>query len=230
MATLSQPTLTILLGEVRVMLNQTSSTNSTWTDSELTQYLNEGLRRYFAEVIQNAEGEFTAQVDLNLVLNTDTVALPSDFFKCERLMKKVSNGYEILHYRNHFDEGYSTTGGTSGDNFLPYYFFRDNNLVLRPIPNFSETSGLRLEYIQFPENLVSGSDTLDLGMTAAFRDLLIMYAVWKSKVKESLVNGVNTAELAKTNLSDLYTSFKEAITPRSFSPTAIKPFNPEWDI
>lgn len=227
MATLSAPTLTTLLGEVRLLLNQTSATNSNWTDAELTQYINEAIRRYFAEVVQVNEGQFSAQTDLNIVTDTDTISLPADFFKVIRLYKKVSQGYEILSYRNHFDEGYSTQGGTSSNNYAPYYYFRDNSLVLRPIPNFSETAGLRLEYIQFPEVLVSGSDTMDVGISAAFRDLVVMYAVWKAKLKESLVNGVDTSALAKASVADMYQAFREAMTPRSENPTAIKPFVPE---
>lgn len=230
MATLSQPTLSTLISEVRVLLNQTTSTNSTWSDSELTQYINEGLRRFFTELLQNGEGQFGAETDLNIVANTDTVALPSDCFKVMRLFKKVTDGYEILYYRNHFDEGYSTQGGTNANNFLPSYYFRDNNLVLRPTPNFSETAGLRIEYIQFPEVLVNTSDSMEISVSPVFRDLIIMYAVWKAKLRESLVNGVDTSALAKNNLQDLYATFKESVINRSYAPTAIKPWNPEdWD-
>lgn len=229
MSVLSAPTLTVLLASTRTLLNQTSSTNSFWTDAELTSYLNEAVRRYFTEIVQYAEGQFTTTTDLNIANNTETVALPSDCFKVLRLWKKLTNGYEILFYRNKFDEGYSTQGGTSSELYIPCYYFRGVSLVLRPTPNFAETAGLKLEYIQFPDELATGADTLSTSVAAVFKDLIVMYAVWKAKLKESLVNGSNTYVPAADNLKDLYQTFKESITPRADSPTAIKPWTPEFD-
>jgi hypothetical protein len=57
--------------------------------------------------------------------------------------------------------------------------------------------------------------------------VIIMYAVWKAKLKESLTNGTDTSALAKSNLNDLFTSMKETVQGRSENPTAIIPFNPE---
>jgi len=227
MATLSAPTIEELLVEVRDMLSQPSATNSTWSDESLANYLNEGVRRAFTEIIQTGEGQFTAAVSLNLVAGSETVALPTDCFKVKCLYRKVANGYEMLSYRNNLTEGYSTTGGESGPSYSPDYSFRGNSLFLRPVPNFNETAGLRLEYIQFPETMLSGGDSLTSQMSPIFRDLIIMYAVYKAKVKESLTNGTDTSTLARENLNDLFTSLREIIAHRSANPTAIIPFNPE---
>lgn len=227
MATLSSPTIEDLIVNVRNMLNQPDPANSFWSDDELTAYLNEAVRRYFVEVVQHFEGQFTTTTDLNITTDTETISLPSDFFEMKALYKKVTNGYEMLHYRNQLTGGYSTQGGTAANAYFPSYYLRGNNLVLRPVPNFSETSGLKLEYVQFPETLVTGGDTLTAQISPVFRDLIEAYAVWKAKVKESLVNGSNTAALALQNLNDLFLAFKESIGQRSASPTAIRPFNPE---
>lgn len=227
MATLSSPTIEDLIQNVRNMLSQPSSTNSNWSDEELTVYLNEAVRRYFAEVVQKMEGQFTAVEDLDLTAGSATVTLPSDFFSIKQVWRKVSGGYEPLHYRNNLNEGVDTTGASGGANFRPDYYLRGNSLVLSQIPNFSEADGLRLEYVQFPETLVTGGDSLTAQVSPVFRDLIEAYAVYKAKLKESLTSGTNTTGPALQNLNDLFTAFKEAVPNRSASPAAIIPFNPE---
>lgn len=209
------------------MLSQPSATNSTWSDEELATYLNEAVRRYFAEVVMHLEGQFTTVADLDITANTNTIALPSDFFKLKQAWRAVSGGYEPLHYRNNLTEGMNTTGSGGGDNFRPDYYLRGNSLVLSEMPNFSETSGIRIEYVQFPETLVTGGDSLTAQVSPVFKDLIIAYCVYKAKLKESLTNGTNTTAMALQNLNDLFTAFKELIPNRSGSPAAIKPFNPE---
>lgn len=227
MATLTQPTIEDLIGEARNLLGQPSSTNSTWSDEEIASYANEAVRRYYAEVVLHSEGQFTAESDLDLVANQDYVTLPTDFYEIKGVWKKVSGGYAPLHYRNNLTEGYSTDETQSGESYRPYYYFRGNKLILRPGPSAAETAGIRIEYIQFPESMLSGGDSLTNQVSAVFRDLIVMYIVYKAKLKESLSNGMNTYGPARENLNDLYSAFQQAIPGRSHNPTAIKPFNPE---
>lgn len=227
MATLSSPTIEELIIDTRNLLNQPNASNSFWTDEELTSYLNEGARRYFMEAVQHAEGEFTTTANLDITSDSETIALPADCFKVKQLLRKVNNGYEPLFYRNNLTEGVLTQNGGTGALYTPAYHFRGNSLVLEPTPNFSETAALRLEYIQFPTTLVGGGDTLSAQISPVFRDLIVMYTVYKAKQKESLVSGTNTYAAALENLNDLFTAFKEVLQGRSLSPTAIIPFNPE---
>lgn len=227
MALLSSPTADELIVEARNMLNQPDSTNSVWSDEELLVYLNEAIRRYFSEVVQKAEGQFTTEDDLNLVAGVSAVNLPSDCFSVKVVNRKVSGGYVPLAYSNNFTEGYATTGAATGDSYMPVYSFQKNQLILRPAPSASETDALRVEYVQFPESLITGSDSVSASVSPVFRDLLSMYMVYKAKLKESLVNGVNVHSMAEDNLKDLYNAFKEAIDGRSKYPSFIQPFDPE---
>jgi hypothetical protein len=227
MATLSAPTLESLLANVRLLLRQSDADNSSWTDAELTGYINEGIRRYFSEVVNTGEGQFAARTTLNTTSGQETVSLPSDCFSVRALYRTVSGGYEALPYRNNLNEGYSTTGEAGGDSYLPYYYLRANNLVLRPVPNFTQSDAFVLEYIAFPETLVSTSDTMTTGVSPVFKDLIEAYAAYKAKLSESAVSGGTTYAPFKANVDDLYSAFKESITQRSFYPTAVKPFNPE---
>lgn len=227
MGTLVSPTLQALITSARNLLNQPDPNNSFWSDEELSSYANEGVRVYFAELVNMNEGHFTTQTDLDITNASELVTTPSDFLEVRALYKKVNNGYIILPYRNNLTEGYSTEGGTNSETYLPYYYFRGNNLVLRPVPQFSETGGLRLEYIQFPDTLVNGGDALTSQISPVFKQIVEMYIVYKAKVKESLVLGADTTSIAAQNLSELTKQFKDVIAIRSKNPTAVIPFNPE---
>lgn len=229
MSILASPTLQNLLTNVRTLLNQKDPLNSFWSDYELTQYLNEGVRIYFAECAVHNEGYFTTQSDLNIVANSETVALPTDCFQVKNVWKKVTNGFIILPYRNTVTDGYLTQGGTNSEAYLPYYYFQGNNLVFRPTPNFSETAGIRIEYIQFPDQMIWGGDSLTSQVSPVFKQLIEIYAVYKAKLKESMVNGGNMHTIPKQNLDELYSIFRDTIEKRSKNPTFVVPFNPETE-
>lgn len=227
MATLTSPSLGKLISNVRNFLSSPNPSNSQWTDAELTEYLNEAVRLYASELIHTNDGQFLTRTTLNIVADTETIALPTDCFVVKCIRKKVANGYVILDYRNDVDSSYSTQGGTSSESFFPSYSFRGNNIVLRPTPNFAETAGIEIEYIQSPDVMVAATDTLTAQVTPIFKNLIEMYAVYKSKLKESLVNGIVMHKVPEDNLNALYASFREALSRRSMSPTYITPFDPE---
>jgi len=224
---LSSGTLGSYITAVRDLLNQPDAANSFWSDQELTRYLNEAIRLYFLEVTNNNEGFWTKTADLNLVSGTETVALPTDCYQVKAVYMQVNQGYVVLPYRNAISESYSTQGGTDSNTYFPSYFFRDSSLVLRPTPAYSATGTLRVEYIYFPDVLMQSGDTMSNNMMPIFRQVIEMYAVYKAKMKESLVNGVNTAQLAKENLGDAYTQFKAVVQSRSKYPQFVKPWSAE---
>lgn len=226
MATLSQPTLTELLAEARIVLGQTDDTNSNWSNTELTQYVNEAIRRYYQIIVQNAEGQFNKVTTLNITANQETITLPSDFFEIFTLKKVDQNDRIILNYRPRTDESHRVDGGTSSTLYLPYYYLRGNDIVLRPVPQFSETGALELEYVSFPETMVNGGDAMTSGISAIFRDTVVTYVVWKAKLAESLRgNGIQTYAPAERLLNDHVRALRDVVRERSYSPTAIKPFN-----
>lgn len=226
MALLTSPAAADLLVNVRNMLNQPDATSSFWTDDELMVYINEGIRRYFTEVVQHANGEFNTTAVLNIVSGAELVALPQDFFQVRACYRKVTNGYQIMQFKNNLTDGY-TTDGSGGQWYVPYYYLRDNSLVLRPVPNFNETGALLLEYVYFPDTILTGGDTLTADVSPVFRDMIETYAVYKAKVKESSVNGTNTTGVIKDNLNDLYTSFRDCMSKRAINPTFVQAYNPE---
>lgn len=232
MATLTSPTLGKLLTNVRNLLGQPNASNSTWTDLELTEYINEAVRIYFAEVVKNYEGYFTVTTDpnsnLGYVSGTDTVALPTDCFQVRAVYIKRNQGWSILEYHNDLTHGYWTgTGNGDPNTYSPYYFFQGNNLVLRPVPNATYPGVLKLDYIQLPDQMINGGDQLTNQVSPIFKQLLEMYAVYKAKLKQSMVSGVDLTAIPKANLNEIYGNFKNTIMPRSAYPIYTEPFNPE---
>lgn len=226
MATLQNPTLSRLIIEVRNMLNQPSASNSFWTDAELTGYLNDAVAMYFHEVSERSEGQFEKVVDLDVVANTETIDLPTDFFEMKTLFRKTNGTYFILTYRNNLTENYTTEPTSNSSTWLPTYYFRDNQIVVHPQPDFNETAALRMEYTYLPDTMVYGGDTLSAGISPIFKELIVLYAVYKAKVKESLTIGNVTYTAVQQLLDATYIRFKDTVGLRSKNPTFVLPFNP----
>jgi len=232
MATLTAPSLGKLISNVRNLLGQPNPVNSTWTDTELTEYLNEAVRMYFSEVVKNSEGYFTTSTDpsnnLSYTADNELVALPSDCFEVKAAYIQRSNGWEIMEYRNDITNGFLTNTGSGGTNtYSPAYNFRGNNLVLHPTPNLNGANQIRLDYIQFPDQMINGGDTLSNQISPVFKQLIEMYAVYKAKLKQSMVNGTDLTALPAANLAQIYAQFKNTINKRSEYPEFVVPFNPE---
>lgn len=227
MATLSQPTLDRLILEARIFLNQPDSTNSFWSDQELTIYANDAIRQYFLTLTKYAEGQFDpTPVQLNLVAGVETVAMPSDFFQVRAIYRVTNNGNQVMHYNNNLTEGYYSSTGAQGDAYVPSYYFRGNSIVLRPIPTANETAGLLLEYTAFPDTIITGQDAMTSGISPIFKELVVKYMCYQAKLKESSVMGGNTYAAVERHLADLYNIFKETVGGRSKYPQFTVPFNP----
>lgn len=225
--TTASPVLQALISDVRDLLNQPDPNNSFWTDRELTKYINEGIRTYFSELVQLNEGYYIKSVPRDITSGQEEVTMPADFFAVRSLYKKINDGYVMLSYQNNLTSGFSSIAGNGSLTYFPSYYFRNNKIVLRDPPTFSETSGLLLEYIYLPDSLINGGDALDSNVSPVFKQVIEMYAVYKAKMKESLVNGVRVHDVAAENFTALHQQFKETIKNRSKNPTYVIPFDPE---
>lgn len=227
MAAIVTPTLESLVRDARVLLNQPKAENSRFSDAELTKYANQAVKQVFGIVNKVSEGQFDKTTTLNIVNAVETVALPSDCFAIKALYKVQNQVNRRLEYRSNimmdYDNSSSNTGSTT---YEPYYYLRVNNIVLRPIPGFSETASLVLEYTAYPSILQFGGDSLDSGVSPLFEELITTYIVFKCKLKDDLAGGGNSRQAAKEHLSDLYNNFKDQLSERSKAPQYITVFEP----
>lgn len=227
MATLVAPTLEKLVREARVLLRQPRAENSRFTDAELIGYANDALQQVFLTVNEAGEGQFDKTSTLNIVNATETVALPVDCFSIKALYKLQGTVWRRLEYRQNimmdFDVNATNSGSTT---YEPYYYLRGNSLVLRPIPGFSETGSLKIEYTAYPAVLVMGADNLDAGLSPLFKELIVMYIVAKAKLADDLNGGGQGYALAASHRDDLFRQFKHQLMERSKAPQYITVFEP----
>lgn len=209
------------------MLNQPKPENSRFTDAELTGYANDALQQIFLTVNEAGEGQFDKIINLDILSNTETVSLPVDCFAVKALYKKQGTINRRLEYHQNIINDYDNTASNSGSSsYEPYYYFRGNSLVLRPIPGFSETGGLVLEYTAYPQVLVYGSDNLDSGMSPLFKELIVMYVVFKAKLKDDLSGNGQGVSKAQQHRDDLFKQFRHQLMERSKAPQYVNTFEP----
>jgi hypothetical protein len=223
---LSAPTLQEVIQAVRDLLNQPDPNNSFWNDEELTRYINEAVRIHMAELADIDEGHFFTTTPLNIVSGVETIALPSDCFTTKSVYRVLNQRNILMSYNNMINDSYATGNSNSGESYLPEYYFRGNNLVLRQPPTFSETGGILIEYSQYPAQLLDSADLLSAQISVLFRQSIEMYGVYKAKLKESLANGIRVDEVAQENWSGLFKQFKDLSAKRSRKSTSVIPFDP----
>lgn len=227
MATIVTPTLESLVRDSRILLNQPKAENSRFSDAELTKYANQAVKQIFGIVNKMSEGQFDKTTTLNIASGVETVALPSDCFAIKAVYKVQGTVNRRLEYKNSIMLDYDNNSQNSGSTtYEPYYYLRVNNLVLRPIPGFSETAGLILEYTSYPSILQFGGDSVDSGVSPLFEELITTYIVYKCKLKDDLAGGGNSRQAAVEHMSDLYSNFKDQLSERSKAPQYISPFEP----
>ena len=126
------------------------NTSSFFKDTTLVRYFNQAQQELGRTVIQSFENYFVTESTINVSAGNDTYALPSTFIKMLRV-EDVRNSTAPLEiypislnekegYRFEFPQITSATGEPSR------YIIKGQSLMLRPIPNYSQQSGISLWY------------------------------------------------------------------------------------
>lgn len=227
MSAVVAPSLERIIRDARLLLRQQKAENSRFTDSELTGYANDAIQQIFLTVNEASEGQFDKTTTLSIVSGVETVALPADCFAIKVLYKVQGTVNRRLEYRQNILQDYDNNATNSGSTtYEPYYYLRANNLVLRPIPGFSETASLVLEYTGYPDVLVYGGDIMTSGISPLFKELIVSYVVAKAKLADDLSGGGSGYELANSRMVDLFHQFKHQLMERSKAPQYIQSWEP----
>lgn len=230
MAQVIAPNLERILRNVRALLNQPKAENSRFSDADLTIWANDAIQQIFLTVNEAGEGQFDTVTSpgLNVTNAVETVSLPIDCFAIKAVYWKQGTVMRRLEYRNSVTMDYDATSTNSGQTtYEPYYYFRGNSLVLRPIPGFTSTdSPLILEYTKFPTVLVYGGDTLDSGISPLFKELVESYVVAKAKFRDDLSGTGQGYALANSRMVDLFHQFRHQLLERSKAPQYTTPYEP----
>lgn len=193
------------------------------------------MQQIFLTVNEAGEGQFDKTTNLSITGGVDTIALPSDCFSVKAVFKVQGTIARRLEYHQNIVNDYDLSQSSQGSSsYEPYYYFRGNSLVLRPIPGATETTtqgvspsvGLIMEYTAYPSVLVYGSDTLDNGMSPLFKELIVSYIIAKAKFKDDLSGQGQGYALANSRMVDLFRQFRHQLMERSKAPQYINTFEP----
>lgn len=230
MAQVIAPNLERIIRNVRILLNQPKAENSRFSDAELIIWANDAIQQIFLTVNEAGEGQFDKITNpgLNATNAVETITLPVDCFAVKAAWWKQNTIMRRLEYKQNTTLDYDATSANSGQTtYEPYYYFRGNNIVLRPIPGFTSTDGpLIIEYTAYPSVLVYGSDTMDAGISPLFRELIESYVVSKAKFRDDLSGQGQGYELANGRMVDLFRQFKHQLMERSKAPQYTTPYEP----
>lgn len=180
-------TLSTLETSVRRLIQEEDTSNTNFTSAEITDYLNEGIRR-LATSLEWQLGVFTAST----VQDQSVYSLPAHVVSIIDVYMD-SKPLQIFDRTDlvRFNQGWLTEEASE-----PRYAYRaDRNLLgLFPKPSSTWSSKeLRIQVVKLPDTLVNGADTPDLHIT--FQDLLPFYAAFRCEMKGG--NNARAADFLK---------------------------------
>lgn len=170
-------TLAEMITETRSLINQTDSTNSQITNSQITGWLNEAYRAIITRLGAIPEETFA------LSTATGDIALDADILTLLRVRcyNPDNSSYEQLQIIGMDVLDNLDSGWASADAGTPKYFVRKNTFTgyLYPQPDTVHTSQvLNLDAIAFPANLSADSDTPSF-LPRNLHDLMPHFAGWR---------------------------------------------------
>lgn len=176
-------TLTQLITQVRANIDE--DTARFWTDAQITQWLNDGLR----DLGRRTETIQSYNTSLSAVAGTAKYNLPADVIRIHRV-EFVPTGQTTVYplQAATYEEMDSIWGiNQQSQSSYPMYYVlwgypggaATLQIQLFPIP--SQAGQIRLYYYRQPAALVSGSDVPEL--PGGWEDLLVHYAEYRAKRK-----------------------------------------------
>lgn len=189
-----------LKGMVRTYLNEPASvTDKFWTDAEIVQFINVGVRVVHNKIKTVSRGHFTTRATFSTVSGTEYYGLPANLKDLKMLTYQAADGSEKYIHRHEGPNPFvwaqglrvGTTTNLSGSQDGPSaYWVVGNQLRILPIPGSAMT--LRMYYEARITSLVNESDVPSFDED--YHDLAAKWAAIELKPK----NQDGTEELAST--------------------------------
>jgi len=178
------------------------------SNSELDNYINQGVRYIFAQMVQRFEDYFIIPGttvnggEFDTVSNQQLYSLPADMHKLVKVEMRDSNSdddrdYYRIKKANIANQDFSSRNTGSRYGFSSYqYYIAGSKVGMRPIPSGS-SSTVRLWYIPFVATLVEDTDVPEIPLI--YHDLISDYAAVKCLSKSG--EGIYKEKFAEMNLS-----------------------------
>ena len=175
--------LSDIRSQIYLLLRETSSTDSNFTDAQINSFINQSIRLMVPIIEQPRKFSSGTQV----VAGTATYTIPTDFVMLKTVYfgDKTITGDDLpLEFkteqwlRAHFPNWRDTSTGARG---RPKYIILldDDTFLLFPTPDATESATGKLltyDYLFIPTDLSSDSDTPDLPLP--YHDLIKFYACY----------------------------------------------------
>lgn len=207
----------LTLSDLRTVLNTILDDTGTtfWSDTERNEALNGAYRELYnhAVSLNDGQGPETTTATIDLVADTETVALPTDLYKLVQLYYKESTDeqYEWVgimpHQRHEWRHRFSRASKSLA------YYRRGSNLVLVPTPNYSSTGKLFVEYVPNPTDM-SGDSDVPTGIPASHRELIAYKAAKRLTEKQ----GIDLTASSEGTLKMLLAAFERDLESWNQSP------------
>lgn len=168
---------------VRRLIDEEDSSNSHFTDSEIYDYINQGLRYLGTDIewpLQSSEA--------TTVLNQATYELPDDFISLIDIYFNNSN----LAIIERADLPGLRNDWQNADAGTPLYAYKSDNKKVGLFPKPDATNAglaIQIQYIKVPADLAADSDTPDVHQ--AFCDCIPFYS---SALCEAKIGNIKKAE------------------------------------
>ena len=195
MAALVTQTFSDLQALTRTLLEDTGTT--LFSDDEVKRAINNAYAYLYNEGVRLSDGQGIActKLDIDVTADTDTISMPSDFYRCVSIAykegetsyiqwKPISGPIEIARWASTITR----------DSKLKGYYFRGNStLVMVPSPSWTGTA--EMHYIPNPVMLdVSSDEPL---FPKSHRELIAYEAFFRLIQKEGIDPGASSAGIRR---------------------------------
>lgn len=172
-------TLSELRTEVYAQLAETSGF---YSNSEITQWLNDGVEDICLDIEPLARN-----ATVNIVADTHEYALPCDIINVRFAMYGGTGEWVKLSeckYEDLFDNNsdWEDTTNLSNESVPSMFYWRGNIVGLYPIPGAALTAGLRIYYTYIPTEMSDDAD--ETGLDFWLDKAVVKYAVYKCRLKD----------------------------------------------
>lgn len=178
------------------------------SNSELDNYINQGVQYIFAQMVQRFEDYFIVAGDVSnggefdTVQNQQLYPLPADLHKLVKVeMRSATSDDDRDYYRirkaNIANQDYAAQSPRSRYGYYDFqYYIAGSKIGLRPIPS-GATNTIRLWYVPFVALLVDDTDVPEIPII--YHNLIADYAAIKCLSKSG--EGIYKEKFAELNLS-----------------------------
>ena len=202
---------------LNILSKDSSSFTGYYTQSKVTDAINDGLDFIAASMMQAGEGWLQSLALLNTVAGVSTVALPSDCAIINEVRYLVNDTYVCLTYDDDSQRNQATVTG-----IIPYpmtYRLLGNSISFNPVPGVTGTGTIQLDYAAYTPELAMQTDLLN----GQFSRGLLNYVKWRAASQLVSQTGEGNRAWEKFE-QEWYGKMKEITSKRIRAPQTIKPF------